>query len=145
MNATDGFWTPERLVMLHQLHAAGLPYAEIGQRLGTTKNAISGKVYRMGLNTRRPKRMSTTSTTLSRLEALDVFPGHGNCVFPLGHPGTPEFNFCGCDVQDIADPYCAKHRRMAWRLESETAARIAAWTPERKAKHQAMMRARHQS
>jgi len=144
MSTSVDFWTPERLVMLHQLHASGISYTEIGQRLGTTKNAISGKVYRMGLNTRRP-RMSATSTTLSRLKALDMFPEHGNCVFPLGHPGTPEFSFCGCDVQDTDKPYCAKHRRMAWRIESDVAARIAAWTPERKAKHQAMMRARHQS
>ena len=36
-------WTPERVEQLTQLFEEGLPTAEIGRRLGLTKNAVIGK------------------------------------------------------------------------------------------------------
>lgn len=50
-------WTPERTNALMALWDEGLPTAEIGRRLGVTKNAVVGKVHRLGL----PKRGSPIS------------------------------------------------------------------------------------
>ena len=45
-------WTPERIQALMAMWAEGLPASEIGRRLDVTKNAVVGKVHRLGL----PKR-----------------------------------------------------------------------------------------
>ena len=35
------------------------------------------------------------------------------CQWPIGHPGEPNFHFCG-DHRDIGRPYCAKHAAIAY-------------------------------
>lgn len=47
-------WTPERIELLTQLWNEGIATSEIGRRLDVTKNAVVGKVHRLGL----PKRQS---------------------------------------------------------------------------------------
>ena len=42
-------WTTERVERLTQLFEEGLPTAEIGRRLGLTKNAVIGKLHRIAL------------------------------------------------------------------------------------------------
>ena len=42
-------WTPQRVNALIALWDEGLPTSEIGRRLGITKNAVIGKVHRLGL------------------------------------------------------------------------------------------------
>jgi hypothetical protein len=42
-------WTPDKIADLRQLAALGIPYAEIGRRLGFSKSAISGKASRLDL------------------------------------------------------------------------------------------------
>lgn len=42
-------WTPERIADLEKLWAEGLSTAEIGRRLGVSKNAVVGKAHRLGL------------------------------------------------------------------------------------------------
>ena len=42
-------WTPERIAKLEELWAEGLSTAEIGRRLGVSKNAVVGKAHRMKL------------------------------------------------------------------------------------------------
>lgn len=45
-------WTPDRIKFLIALWDEGLPTSEIGRRLGVTKNAVVGKVHRLGLKKR---------------------------------------------------------------------------------------------
>ena len=47
-------WNEERLEKLTKLWEQGLSITQIGIRLGVTRNAVVGKVHRMGL----PKRQS---------------------------------------------------------------------------------------
>jgi GcrA cell cycle regulator len=48
-------WTDEQIELLKQLWALGLPASEIGSRLGGfTRNAVLGKVHRLGLDLRKP-------------------------------------------------------------------------------------------
>lgn len=42
-------WTPERIAKLEELWAEGHSTAEIGRRLGVSKNAVVGKAHRMKL------------------------------------------------------------------------------------------------
>lgn len=42
-------WTPERIERLKQLRAESKSFTEIGRELGISRNAISGKVWRLGL------------------------------------------------------------------------------------------------
>ena len=45
----DVTWTPERIEQLTTLWEEGITTAEIGRRIGVTKNAVIGKVHRIGL------------------------------------------------------------------------------------------------
>ncbi len=58
-------WTPERTNALIALWDEGHSTAEIGRRLGVTKNSVVGKVHRLRL----PKRGSPIHSSASRGEA----------------------------------------------------------------------------
>lgn len=36
-----------------------------------------------------------------------------SCRWPLGHPGSPDFRFCGADKGGNLGPYCRRHTRIA--------------------------------
>ena len=50
--ATNNSWSAATIAKLRLLFERGLSTAEIGKRLGFTKNAIVGKINRLGLNTK---------------------------------------------------------------------------------------------
>ena len=81
-------WTPERVEQLTQLFEEGLPTAEIGRRLGLTKNAVIGKLHRIAL----APRVSTPVAPPQR----NFFEFNGpSCLWPYGHPTDENFHFCG--------------------------------------------------
>jgi GcrA cell cycle regulator len=99
-------WTTERVDLLTQLWDEGLPSAEIGRRLGLTKNAVIGKVHRIALSPRviapepPPKR--------------NFFEFSGpSCLWPFGHPNEDDFHFCGAHPMP-GKPYCAEHAARAY-------------------------------
>lgn len=110
-------WTPEITASLIALWEEGLPTAEIGQRLGVTKNAVIGKVHRLGLAKRqspikggppRGKRKKPVAEVI-RLDSLKP----GMCSWPEGDPGTEEFRFCG-EKAVVGKPYCEGHCAKAY-------------------------------
>ncbi|HVC55570.1 MAG TPA: GcrA family cell cycle regulator [Stellaceae bacterium] len=101
-----GTWTQERVEQLIELWEGGVTTAEIGRRIGVTKNAVIGKVHRIGLVPRvvieRPP------------QRRNVFDFNGLiCMWPIGHPGDEDFHFCGTPPVD-GKPYCAKHAGQAY-------------------------------
>lgn len=48
-----GEWSPERCQLLASLWGAGLPAAEIGARIGATKDAITHRARQLGLARRK--------------------------------------------------------------------------------------------
>lgn len=118
-------WTPERVEHLRKLWDEGLTTAEIGKHIGVSKNAVVGKAHRLELPsrpspirrgiTRRPSRSvrkpSTTPKTQPR--TLPISRSGRRCQWPIGHPGEPDFHFCGEPAVE-AKPYCAKHYAMAY-------------------------------
>jgi len=106
-------WTPDRITALIALWEEGLTTSVIGDRLGITKNAVVGKVHRLGLPKRgspiKPKpvvKKKTNTVTMAQLRP-------GMCVWPTGDPATDDFYFCG-DKSEDGRPYCSEHCAKAY-------------------------------
>ena len=118
-------WTDERLKKLKDLWNKGLSISQIGEELDVSRNAIAGKVYRLGL----PKRQSPISTksapkkpapVVEVAEQIDTSElplklalrridwSRSKCSWPDGDPKTTAFSFCGKDVVP-GKPYCNEH------------------------------------
>ena len=65
-----GTWTDERITQLTLLWDEGVTTAEIGRRIGVTKNAVIGKVHRLGL----VPRVITQKPAPRRKVAVTVVP-----------------------------------------------------------------------
>lgn len=105
-------WTPQITTTLIALWEEGLTTSEMGRRLGITKNAVIGKVHRIGL----PKRVTAgvrksvkAKTEGIKMEALRA----GLCCWPEGDPSTENFYFCGQKAVP-EKPYCAEHCARAY-------------------------------
>ena len=103
-------WTPTRISILIALWNEGLATSVIGEKLGVTKNAVVGKVHRLGLPKRgSPIRQKPKPAKVISLEELRP----GMCSWPDGEPGKKDFRFCG-DPTEPDRPYCAHHCERAY-------------------------------
>ena len=139
--SNDFDWNEQVVARLRSLWAEGHSTAEIGRRLGVSKNAVVGKVHRLDLPARRspirPKRSGKPRTvprprcprladliplrsvpaepaqpTPPRIDAPVVL-GKLPCCWPIGQPRTPSFRFC--EKPNLAGkPYCPEHCRLAY-------------------------------
>ena len=101
-------WTAERIAELKNLWAAGTPTAEIGRRLGVTKNAVVGKAHRLGV-AGRPSPIRRRQATV-----VDIMLDGGRpCQWPFSDPGADDFHFCGAPVL-VGKPYCPEHCSLAY-------------------------------
>jgi GcrA cell cycle regulator len=110
-------WTAERIESLKQLWEQGVTTAEIGRRIGVTKNAVVGKVHRIGLVPRIVKEMPPP-----RRNVFD-FTGPA-CMWPIGHPTDGDFHFCG-EHPIAGKPYCEHHATKAYIRVKEQRAEAA--------------------
>lgn len=99
-------WTAERIEQLTRLWEEGVTTAEIGRRIGVSKNAVIGKVHRIGLTPR-----VITEKPPPRRNVFD-FAGPV-CMWPIGHPSDDDFHFCG-ERPMGGKPYCEHHAAMAY-------------------------------
>ena len=130
-------WTEERVELLKKLWAEGLSASQIARTLGdVTRNAVIGKVHRLGLSGRAtPTRSDRPRITARRKpvpkpiiiepepiaeEILDdgewatvLTLNERMCKWPIGHPGTDKFHFCGRKAEG-GTPYCEAHSRVAY-------------------------------
>ena len=132
-------WTDERVEQLKSLWAEGLSASQIARALGgVTRNAVIGKVHRLGLAGRagparaeRP-RSSISHKSVVRMAAPEpeiveedpIKLDDGNfatvltisdrmCRWPIGDPQEADFHFCG--KKKVAGlPYCEVHARRAF-------------------------------
>lgn len=140
---SDAAWSDDRVATLAKLWADGLSAAQIAKRLGgVTRNAVIGKVHRLGLSSRgapsrssRPARASAAKPRRDKRPALrvrrppadvlvepaangpglvrDVTSLTGHvCRWPIGDPKAADFSFCG---RPAAGRYCAAHERLGIR------------------------------
>src|SRR5271166_4367194 len=121
--ASNGFgWTDQVVTRLRSLWAEGHSTAEIGRRLGVSKNAVVGKAHRLDLPARpSPIRRdgpgpSPPRRSVPRTIGPTLPPPYGRlvaCCWPIGEPGTREFHFC--DAESVpGKPYCADHAALAY-------------------------------
>jgi GcrA cell cycle regulator len=135
-------WTTERVAMLRSYFNAGLSCAQIAQEIGVSRNAVIGKMNRLGLSrgrraaspaaprgtARRPhvltQRLALRALFAAEPVVTDVVSTEPcslfnltarKCRWPIGAVGTPDFTFCGNGTADGVS-YCAGHARMAYRF-----------------------------
>jgi GcrA cell cycle regulator len=139
--ATRG-WSEARTQRAVKLWAEGYSAAQIAKELGgVTRNAVIGKVHRLGLAgratpskpvklqprrrpaRRMPKVVVATVLAGERGEIADmapIAPGLGvlgltefTCRYPIGDPQEPAFSFCGrtCSFEDT---YCVAHAKLCY-------------------------------
>jgi GcrA cell cycle regulator len=126
-------WTDERVELLKKLWQDGLSASQIAKQLGgVTRNAVIGKVHRLGLSgratpskpqrtvfTRRLAEPSTHAPTPVRY--VDEAPGMATvltlqahmCKWPIGDPALDNFTFCGRRSEENG-PYCHEHAMVAY-------------------------------
>lgn len=129
-------WTDERVEQLKQLWSDGLSASQIARQLGeVTRNAVIGKVHRLGLagratpaRTERPRMQVARRAARPRpppviqvpiIERDPIVDEFGRkttvltindrmCKWPIGDPSTSEFHFCGHPPK-ASSPYCDAH------------------------------------
>lgn len=120
----QGFWEDkaELVERLIELWEEGVSTAKMAARLSEiagetiTKNAVIGKVHRLGLVERvAPKPKPAPRAAISDLKPND-------CRWPIGHPREPDFRFCSEPIarpkrdphaRGEPWPYCDKHYKQA--------------------------------
>lgn len=135
-------WSDEQVVLLRQMYASGSSYTTIGMELGYNRNAIAGKVFRLGLTDGAPERQEKPVLRRSRAKPEERFwsmskehrelpphaaepavisepktinelkNGYGDCRWPLGDINAVTEYYCGKPALP-GQPYCAEHSRMA--------------------------------
>jgi len=136
-------WTAERIAQLKSGVGAGLSCSQIANEIGVSRNAVIGKLNRLGLSrgrgpaaprvrngvsVRRPQvltqRLVLKALFASAPVADDVVSSEPcsllnlaprKCRWPIG--GAVDFTFCGNTTIDGMS-YCAGHARMAYRGSS---------------------------
>ena len=107
-NTTTGSWNEDNTARLRELWDERLPAAEIGRRLGITKNAVIGKAWRLEPPPRRVADSPNPVSSLAEVMAVTT----DQCHWPLGKPGTAS-RFCSQPIL-AGKPYCAAHCRIAY-------------------------------
>jgi GcrA cell cycle regulator len=134
-------WTDDRVEQLKNLWTEGLSASQIARVLGggVTRNAVIGKVHRLGLAGRatpsrsdRPRlpaapRISLRTPQQPAPPVIEEDPvtledgGHATvltinnqmCRWPIGDPADNSFHFCGHKPKN-GSPYCEAHARKAY-------------------------------
>lgn len=135
-------WTDERVVTLKRLWLEGLSASQIQRQLGgVTRNAVIGKVHRLGLSGRAtpskprqeaykaprpavrrvaPPKPATVTVLVPRPRVYRVEePGSATvltldrhmCKWPIGDPAMDGFTFCGKQAEGS---FCIDHARVAY-------------------------------
>ena len=132
-------WADDRITTLSKLWQDGLSASQIAKQLGgVTRNAVIGKIHRLGLSGRatpsRPKGAAgirnarplrpvrppplVFSAPVERppegpgLVAAMTGLGAHACKWPIGDPKAEGFTFCGRPAEGV---YCAGHAQTAYR------------------------------
>lgn len=147
-------WTTERVDLLRRHFEAGLTCRQIANAIGVTRNAVIGKIHRLGLSRPRSARApaertgprmrrpgiltqrwilravfaeapSLAEAPVESLERCSLIElGQGRCRWPIDEPGAASFSFCG-NRSVSGLSYCAGHARIAYRTPERRYARRA--------------------
>jgi GcrA cell cycle regulator len=143
-------WTPARIEELSELWRAGVSASQIAKRIGgTTRNAVIGKVTRLGLPPRSRDAAEQSSSFMNRSrERVVAMPqrqplpklreiapdsprpwstrAFGECAYPVSGEGADVQSCCNPCVPIVGWSYCAAHRELMFRKPATDAQRKAA-------------------
>jgi GcrA cell cycle regulator len=133
-------WSEDRVRRLQRLWAEGCSASEVARQLGVTRNAVIGKVHRLGLSAdgrhaaarprapnrpprprRAPRSPPPPSPGAPATPAVEVLAGlvprledlaPAACHWPIGNPRSDGFAFCG--RRAVRGPYCEAHAAAAY-------------------------------
>lgn len=119
MTVVNSTWTPEKIKQLKKLLGKGKSSFEIGKELGISKNAVIGKIHRLGLNMPKApeekvvvvQKENKKVQKLTHVGLLDL--KFNSCRWPIGEPKDKDFHFCGAVCQ-TGKPYCPEHCKIAY-------------------------------
>jgi GcrA cell cycle regulator len=133
-------WTDEKFSLLKILWTEGKTAVAIAQRLGVSKSAVLGKIFRLRLAPPKQRPGPTAASPMLRrkgrrveAESLELSTKRGkslleltneSCRWPIGDPAKTSFHFCGEPGADLAQgiPYCERHRQRAYARPGPTEA-----------------------
>lgn len=122
------FWTDERIAELHRLAAEGLSAAEIGRKLGCSKNAVIGKLHRVKVrtgitperNSAAPKRKYIRRPKLEGVAALPPPPSRPcgilevtGCKWAIGSDNSVAGGHLFCNSEKHDERYCTFHAQLS--------------------------------
>ena len=121
-------WTEDRVFQLTSLWMLGFTTADIGRRIGVSKNAVIGKKKRLGLPDRESpiaggtnkgrKLVPRAQQAAEKRHATSYFPTRtAQCCWPFGDPKRPGFHFCE-EKQAPGKPYCPAHCSISYSRSS---------------------------
>ena len=110
-------WTPENIRTARQMWKAGVRAEDVASALGTTRNSVIGKMWRLRVPRPVGARASMPHTFADAYEAgrgacAVMSLSRGSCRWPLGEPRDPAFRFCAAPAS-AGSSYCSEHTRRA--------------------------------
>lgn len=111
------FWKadPRRVTLLEKLIAEGLSSSHIAEILGTTKNAIIGRVYRNAMTLhQRPFNQPDAPVDETLEMRLERFPEPKGCRWITGDPKIAGWSWCNRPVLGPGQSYCGEHRGISY-------------------------------
>ena len=110
----QGFWTEQRVGVLTEMHNAGHSTSAIGAAVGCTRNAVIGKLARMGMSRQQPRMQERVAKSVAKVASVEdrtlaqslLELRYGQCRWPLQN------DFCESDAL-LGSSYCAFHCRKA--------------------------------
>ena len=147
-------WKKEDMDRLIELKDQGLSAAQISRALGggISRNAVIGKLHRMGLSclggvsgsraqsasprpiikkSRAPKLVKEKPILRMADEPVSILDLNGSiCRFPIGDPKEDDFRFCGAvlGTQSDGKKYCPAHNAIACASSRMTSKEISMMT-----------------
>ena len=101
-------WTPIKTSALIALWNEGIATIEIGKRLGVSKNAVVGRVHRLGLPKRPSPLYSGKTPGPSAAEIIAAGQEWRGCLYMFGDPEDSDWRFCQ-NPREWNPSYCPVH------------------------------------
>jgi GcrA cell cycle regulator len=125
MSANCATWSSERIELLKRCFHAGLSCSQIAREIGVTRNAVIGKMNRLGLSrprdvigrqlerrrAARPAHPKTPRTWRAKRPRLNIFAHHEMLIAAFSGPqphaeDIPIYNGRGCTLLELSQGKC---------------------------------------
>ena len=112
MSVNRATWSSERIELLKRCFHAGLSCSQIAREVGVTRNAVIGKMNRLGLSRSRPATAAQPQQRGARRRNRSrpsIFAQHDMLTAAYPQPRAediPIHNGCGCTLLELGQEKC---------------------------------------